>query len=160
MTIQPVLTNPNKELRKNSEIVPVSEIQTKEMEQLIEDLIETMKVENGVGIAAPQIGVLKRVIIVETGDNGPQAFINPTIIAKSFGKEEGEEGCLSVPGVYGLVKRHKRITVQAHLPSGQEVTIKAEGFPAVVFQHEMDHLDGVLFIDRVTRYTKPPKHVL
>lgn len=159
MTTRPVLTNPNTDLRIISEIVSVSEIQTKEMKQLIEDLIETMNLENGVGIAAPQIGVHKRVIIIDTGD-GPQAFINPKITAKSFAKAEGEEGCLSVPGVYGMVKRHKRITVQAHLPSGEEVEIKADDFPAIVFQHEMDHLDGVLFIDRVTRYTKPPKNVL
>ncbi len=159
MTIKAVLTNPNTELRKKSKIVSRDEIQTKEMEALVEDLIETMRIENGVGIAAPQIGVLKRVIIIDTGD-GAQAFINPKITSKSLSKVEGEEGCLSVPGVYGMVKRHKRITVQATLLNGDDVVIKADKFPAIVFQHEMDHLDGVLFIDHVTRYTKPPKNVL
>ena len=159
MTAQIVLTNPNNELRKISEPVLESEIGTTAISNLIKDLIETMDIEKGVGIAAPQIGVLKRVIIIDTG-KGPQAFLNPEIISKSISKIEGEEGCLSVPGVFGIVKRHKRIKIQAMLENGERVTIKASDFSAVVFQHETDHLNGILFIDKVIRYTKQPNAVL
>lgn len=159
MTVKTVLTNPDDQLRIPSEPVSLSEIGTPAFSQLIEDLIETMNVEKGVGIAAPQIGVRKRLIIIDTGD-GPQAFINPEIISTSLSKVDSEEGCLSVPGVFGIVRRHKRIKLQAMLPNGDQVTIKAEGFPAIVFQHETDHLNGTLFIDQVVRYTKPPQTVL
>ena len=156
MTVRPVLTDPNKELRKKSQTVDPQEITSDEIQGLIRDLIETMKVENGVGIAAPQIGVHKRVIIVESG-NGPQAFINPEITSKSFRKIESEEGCLSVPGIYGIVKRSKSCKLKAFNRDGEPVTVSAENFPATVFQHEIDHLDGILFIDKVKHYTSPPK---
>ena len=159
MSTHPVLTNPNEELRKPSQPVLDAEFGTPAMTKLIEDLIETMHLENGVGIAAPQVGVHKRVIIIDTG-NGPQAFINPEIVSSSLKKIDSEEGCLSVPGVYGIVKRHKRVNINAKLASGDEVTMKAEDFPAIVFQHETDHLNGILFIDRVVRYTKPPQNIL
>jgi len=154
--IRPILTDPNKELRKKSKAVDSEDFLSDEIQNLVDDLIETMKVENGVGIAAPQIGVLKRVIIVEDED-GPRAFINPKIISKSFRKIKGEEGCLSVPGIYGMVKRSKSIKLKAFDRDGNPVTISAEGFPATVFQHEVDHLNGILFIDKIIDYTSPPK---
>ncbi len=156
MTSRPVLTNPNTELRKVSESVSDKEMGTEELDILIDDLIETMKMENGIGIAAPQIGVHKRLIIIDTGD-GPQALINPEITARSLRKIESEEGCLSVPGVYGMVKRHREIKARAFDRQGNEMTFRAKGLLSIVVQHETDHLDGVLFIDKVFEYTKPPK---
>jgi peptide deformylase len=116
-----------------------------------------MVVENGIGIAAPQIGVHKRLIIVDIGNNQPQAFFNPIITSKSFTKTESEEGCLSVPGVFGIVKRHRAVTVKAQNISGVTQTFRVDGLSAIVFQHEIDHLDGILFIDKVLRYTSHPK---
>ncbi len=160
MSAIPVLTNPSDDLRIPSETILVSEHKTPQLTKLIADLIDTMKVENGVGIAAPQIGVRKRLIIVDMGEDGPQAFLNPEILSASRSQVDSEEGCLSVPGVFGIVRRHKRVKVGAMLPNGDQVEIKAEGFPATVFQHEIDHLNGTLFIDKVVRYTKPPTNVL
>lgn len=156
MTQRHVLTNPDSQLRKISKSVLKEDILLSDTQTLIRDLIDTMQEENGVGIAAPQVGVHKQVIIVETG-SGPQAFINPKITSKSFWKIMGEEGCLSVPGVFGIVRRHKAIKVIALNDKGQEVTIRAEGFLSVVLQHEIDHLNGILFIDKVRKYTHRPR---
>lgn len=151
-----VLVHPSTELRKRSLDIPVDEIETVSLRTLIDELKQTMIAENGVGIAAPQVGVHKRVIIVETPE-GPQAFINPRITQKSLRKIESEEGCLSVPGIFGIVRRHRSITVEAFNEQGQWVTMRADHFPAIVFQHEIDHLDGILFVDKVVRYTTHPK---
>jgi peptide deformylase len=157
MTSRTVLTSPNAELRIVSAEFPKEEIASKEAQILVRDLIETMRVENGIGIAAPQVGIHKRVIIVDVGEKQPQAFFNPKILSKSFTKTESEEGCLSVPGVFGIVKRHRGVTVTAQNIHGVSQTFRAEGLMAIVFQHEIDHLDGILFIDKVTRYTSHPK---
>ncbi|OGL70436.1 peptide deformylase [Candidatus Uhrbacteria bacterium RIFCSPHIGHO2_02_FULL_47_44] len=157
MTSKTVLTSPNADLRVISSDFPKEEFGTKETAALTRDLIETMRVENGIGIAAPQIGVHKRMIIVDVGNNKPQAFFNPKITSKSFTKIESEEGCLSVPGVFGIVKRHRSVTVTAQNIKGLNETFRAEGLMAIVFQHEIDHLDGILFIDKVLRYTTHPK---
>jgi peptide deformylase len=151
MIIQ-VLTHPNKELRKVSQIVEVDEINSESTLELIEDLKETMNEENGVGIAAPQIGVQKQIIIIET-ESGPKAFFNPKVVKHSLRKIEREEGCLSVPGVYGIVRRYRGVIVQAYDENAQQVSIKLKGFPAIVFQHEIDHLNGILFIDKTIRFT-------
>ncbi len=151
-----VLADPNPELRKRSEEIPAVELGNEFLRSLIEQLKQTMKEENGVGIAAPQVGIHKRLIIVETED-GPKAFINPRITTRSLRKIESEEGCLSVPGVFGIVRRHRSVTVEAIDENGHEVTIRATQFPAIVFQHEIDHLDGILFIDKVIRYTTHAK---
>jgi len=151
-----VLKNPNKELRVISEAVDVSRLGSKELKKLISDLKLTMEEENGVGIAAPQVGIHDRVIIAETKE-GPTAFINPEITERAFKLIDGEEGCLSVPGVWGIVKRHRSVTVKALLADGKSVTIKATGLLAIIFQHEIDHLDGILFIDRATELRKTGK---
>ena len=151
-----VLQSPAPALREPSVEVPVSAIKTERMDQLVKDLVETMKLENGVGIAAPQVGVSERVIIVETGA-GPEAFVNPVITRRSLRRVESEEGCLSVPGVYGIVKRHKGVRVEAMNTNGERVALDVKVFPAIIFQHEIDHLDGILFVDRVVRYTQAPK---
>ncbi|MFA5946763.1 MAG: peptide deformylase [Patescibacteria group bacterium] len=149
----PVLKNPNKELRVVSAPVDVSRLKTKPFNKLIADLKATMKEENGVGIAAPQTGVHDRVIIAETKD-GPTAFINPEITERAFKLVDSEEGCLSVPGIWGIVKRHRSVTVKALQEDGNELTVRATGLLAIIFQHEIDHLDGILFIDRATELRK------
>lgn len=156
MEAKTVLTNPNPRLRERSKEIPIEEIKSPRMRQLIAELKVTMAVENGVGIAAPQTGVLERLIVVETAE-GKQAFINPRIIRHSFRKINSEEGCLSVPGVFGIVRRHRSVVVEAYNEDAQPVTIRAMQFPSTVFQHEIDHLDGVLFIDKVIRLTQHPK---
>ena len=125
------------------------------LQVLIDDMVETMKAANGVGLAAPQIGVLERVIVIQLpeGEEYPQggklfALCNPQII-RAEGEEEGEEGCLCLPGYVGAVKRATSVTVKAQDRRGKKVRIKAEGFLARAFQHEVDHLDGILYIDRV-----------
>ena len=147
-----VLIHPNSELRKKSVEVNISDIGTPRLSKLIEELKETMALENGVGIAAPQIGVHERVIIVDDGQ-GSHVFINPVIVRRSIWKIESEEGCLSVPGIFGIVRRHRNVAIEALNEDGKRVRIQADRFPSTVFQHEIDHLDGILFIDKVTRFT-------
>ncbi|MFZ2682162.1 MAG: peptide deformylase [Patescibacteria group bacterium] len=142
-----VLHNPDKQLRVMSEPVKAERFASAELLALIEDLKVTMKKEKGIGIAAPQVGVHDRVIIVDLLGK-PTAFINPEITQKSFKLINSEEGCLSVPGEWGTVKRHRSVTVKAIDANGHEVSLKANGLQAIIFQHEIDHLDGVLFIDR------------
>jgi peptide deformylase len=121
---------------------------TPEIKKLIEDMIETMKKNDGVGLAAPQVGFSKRVIIVET-EKGPQGFINPKILKKSKETEIDWEGCLSIPGVFSKIKRWKEIEIEALDKEGKRVRIKAAGLVARIFQDEIDHLNGILIIDRI-----------
>ncbi len=156
MTHRPVVKNPSDILRKKSEDVSKEELASAEIQTLIDDLIESMRLENGIGIAAPQIGVHKRVIIVDDG-KGPTAYVNPEIIAQSIRKGHFvEEGCLSVPGIWGYVTRHKVVKVRAMDRNGARVTLKAKDLTSVIFQHEIDHLDGILFIDKADTYTRHP----
>ena len=151
-----VLHEPDQELRKKSELVTPDRFLSPEMKLLIKELKETMAVENGVGIAAPQIGVHDRVIIVDN-DGQINGYINPEITQRSFRMVESEEGCLSVPGCWGLVRRHRSVKVKAIGEDGAPVTIDAQGLLATVFQHEIDHLDGILFIDRAEKVKKTSK---
>lgn len=118
-----------------------------ELQKLVDDMIDTMKSANGIGLAAPQIGVPKRVIVVCKGEKEIAALVNPSI-EKAEGLDEGEEGCLSIPGLYGVVPRPAYVRVKGYTPKGKEVRIEAEGLLARAFCHEVDHLDGVLFIDK------------
>lgn len=129
-----------------------------ELQNLIDDMIETMRDEPGVGLAAPQVGVSQRVIVVEYGDDEDEnippklyAVINPEFSRISRSMISGTEGCLSIPGVVGDVDRHESLTVKGLSRRGQPVTIKASGWLARIFQHEVDHLDGVLFVDRAEK---------
>ena len=135
-------------LRKKSR--PIEVIDEK-IVQLLDDMYETLKqTADGVGLAAPQVGVLKRAIVIDLSEEdgpGPYKLINP-VIKKRSGEQVCREGCLSVPGKLGDVIRPKRVVVEALNEKGEKVTIKAEGILAVVLSHEIDHLDGVLFIDR------------
>ena len=113
---------------------------------LLNDMIDTMHEADGVGLAAPQVGVLSRVVVIETPDSGLIELINPKIIAYS-GEQEGEEGCLSVPGRWGIVKRPMHVTVRAMNRKGKTVDITGSGLLARAICHELDHLDGKLYID-------------
>lgn len=116
---------------------------------LSENMIETMKAENGVGLAAPQVGISKRVIVVDDGEDfSPTVVVNPEII-EAKGEQFEEEGCLSVPGVMGRVRRAEFIRVRGYDVKGNPLDFTAEGMAAVIFQHEIDHLNGILFIDKV-----------
>jgi peptide deformylase len=123
------------------------------VEKLVEEMFEVLEEEGGIGLAAPQIGVPLRLLIVSIpADQGRDelALINP-VVTHAEGWQEYEEGCLSVPGIYEKVKRRAKITVEALDLAGSRMVSTYEKFPATVFQHEMDHLDGVLFVDRLPR---------
>ena len=114
--------------------------------QLLDDMIETMRAADGVGLAAPQVGVLRRIVVIETPDEGLIELINPKIIAFA-GEQRSEEGCLSIPGKYGLTVRPMYVTVRALNRNGEEFEINGSGLLAKAFCHEIDHLDGKLYID-------------
>ena len=117
---------------------------------LIDDMIETMFASNGVGLAAPQVGILKRVCVVCTDGEEIYELVNPVIV-KSSGKQTGPEGCLSVPSRQGIVERPNRVVVDAYDRKGDKYRYTAEGFTARAFCHEIDHLDGTLYIDKMIR---------
>jgi peptide deformylase len=132
-----------------------------EMQQLIDDMIETMRKAPGVGLAAPQVNVLERVIVVELPADKEEgtpaelyAFVNPEIVKTSREVEEDEEGCLSIPGYVGEVPRHTMIVVRGQDATGKPLKLRAYDYLARIFQHEIDHLEGVMFIDRVTDPSK------
>lgn len=153
-----ILTNPHPQLRKRSQEIDVARITTPEYQAFADDFVAYMIVADGVGLAAPQIGIQERIIAVQER-NGVAVYANPEIMKRSPTTQEGEEGCLSVPGVFGIVERAKRVTVRAYNRHGRRVEMNLSGFPAVVFQHEIDHLDGVLFIDKMKEQTKARKGV-
>jgi peptide deformylase len=147
MSILKIITNPNQSLRLKSKPVNLSLLKTAEFKDLIEDMSDTMVTKDGVGLAAPQVGHNIRLIVVHTKD-GVMPMINPIISNKSLLKDWEEEGCLSVPNTFGEVKRHKKIRCKFLTPEGEAKRIEARGFLARVIQHEVDHLDGILFIDK------------
>lgn len=148
--IQNILTYPDPELKKKSAPVTVINEKTRE---LVLDMAETMYDAPGVGLAAPQIGVHQRIVVIDVSgkDEAPELIvaINPVII-HAEGESYEEEGCLSVPKYAANVRRHERVVVKALNLEGEEITCKAEGLLAVAFQHEIDHLDGILFIDHIS----------
>lgn len=133
---------------------PVEKFDEK-LAQLLDDMAETLVASGGVGLAAPQVGLLRRVCIVDVGDEeGLIELINPKIAAYS-GKQEGAEGCLSCPNEYGIVERPMFVTVKAQDRHGNEITVKGEGLKARAFCHEIDHLDGIIFKSRAQRMLRP-----
>ncbi len=122
---------------------------------LLDDMAETLKVAEGVGLAAPQVGILRRVCIVDVGDeDGVIELVNPKIVAYS-GQQVGAEGCLSCPNQYGVVERPMYVTVKAQDRNGNEFTIKGEALKARAFCHEIDHLDGIIFKKKAERMLRP-----
>lgn len=131
---------------------PVRDI-TAEIERIIADMTETMWHQVGIGLAATQVGLPYRILVMDDGKGGAQALINPVIESRS-GTIREEEGCLSLPGVFGVVERSKTISVKAVDADGKPVALEATGLKARIVQHELDHLDGVLFIDRLPPVTR------
>ena len=116
--------------------------------RLVDDLLETVRAYNGAGLAAPQIGVPLRAIVTVVGDQ-THVVLNPEIVEQGAEEEEAEEGCLSIPGWWGPVRRKTHVTVRGMTRTGKTIKIRSEGWEARAFQHEVDHLDGILFIDRM-----------
>lgn len=156
MTIREIVTLPNKILRQNARKVTSFDA---ELQTLIDDMVDTMRAAPGVGLAAPQVDVPLRVIVVEFSEDPedeetpPKLYtlVNPEIARASAEEELGTEGCLSIPGIVGDVERPLTVTVKGLNRRGQSVKIKAGGWLARIFQHEVDHLNGVLFVDQAER---------
>ncbi len=151
--VRKILKYPDPVLRKKSE--PVDSVD-EEVKALLTDLVDTMRSVGGVGLAAPQIGVNRRVIVIEipedeTEDGKPRLIklVNPEVV-DTRGTVKFEEGCLSIPGIRTYVKRNEEVVVKGLDEEGKETRIEATGLLAIALQHEIDHLDGVLFIDRVS----------
>jgi len=141
----PVVKIPAEVLRQKA--LEVTKL-TKKTQFLLDDMARIMRRANGVGLAAPQIGILQRIVVIAPEGMRPTALINPRVV-KMTGEQIGQEGCLSIPGLYGDVKRALYVEVEATDRKGRELTFELEGMPARIVQHEIDHLDGVLFIDKV-----------
>jgi peptide deformylase len=123
-----------------------------DLDRLIADMFETMYDAGGIGLAGPQVGVSRRVIVVDVKEEGgkPFAMLNPRVVEASEEREKMEEGCLSIPGVAGVVERPARVVVEGIDPDGKPVRVEADEMLARCLQHEIDHLDGILFIDRLS----------
>ncbi len=163
MTLRTIVTLPAPVLRRKAR--PVSGFD-KNLQTLIDDMIETMREAPGVGLAAPQVGISERLIVVEYADppeeEGEPAvkpklyvLVNPEIVKTSSETVVGVEGCLSIPGLVGEVERFSMVQIKGLNRRGQPMKVKAQGWLARIFQHEIDHINGVVFPDRATRVWKP-----
>ena len=164
MTLRTIVTLPDPILRRKARTVTTFD---KKLQAVIDDMIETMRVAPGVGLAAPQVGILERLIVVEYYEKEPAeeageeakkkvwAILNPEIVKASEEKVMGVEGCLSVPNLVGEVERHESVQVKGLNRRGQPMRVKAQGWLARIFQHEIDHLNGVVFTDRATHVWLP-----
>lgn len=159
MALKEIITIPHPTLRKKAHKVTDF---GKDFQELVTDMIDTMRDAPGVGLAAPQIAVSQRLIVVEFGDEEDEekpaklyVVANPEIISASEETVMGIEGCLSVPELVGEVERHSAIVVKGQNRYGKPTRIKANGWLARIFQHEIDHVDGVIYTDRATRVWKP-----
>jgi len=166
MAILPIIQPDNPILRKKAH--KITKFDDPALQKLIDDMIETLADAQGVGLAAPQVAESRRLILVRLPDEteedraeyGEQAgklhiFLNPKITKESREMVSGIEGCLSIPGLVGEVNRHETVVVTGNNREGKNIRIKARGWLARVFQHEIDHLDGVLFIDRTDKVWQP-----
>lgn len=154
MAIREIITVPDKVLKQKARKVTDF---GKELQTLIDDMVETMREAPGVGLAAPQVNVLQRVIAIEFGDEEDEevppklyTVVNPEIVRASEETVMGIEGCLSIPELVGEVERSESVTVKGQNRRGQNMKLKVSGWLARIFQHEIDHLDGVLFTDRTS----------
>jgi peptide deformylase len=160
MALRQIVTLPDPILRRKSKTVTRFDT---ELQTLIDDMIETMRAAPGVGLAAPQVGIPERVIVVEYEENEEEenapkklyVMVNPEIKVSSEDTEVGIEGCLSVPGWQGEVERSLAVTVKGQTRRGQPIKVKAKGWLARIFQHEIDHINGIVFTDRATKVWKP-----
>ena len=155
MTVKTILTEPNKLLRQIS--LPVDHVDENE-QKLMDDMIETMYAANGIGLAAIQIGFPKRIIVMDVSkdqkNKNPMYFVNPIILNKSKEQSIYEEGCLSVPDQFAEIERPNKCEVEYLDYNGEKKLLKAEGLLATCIQHELDHLEGILFIDYLSKLKK------
>ncbi len=167
MTLRKIVTLPDPVLKRKARAVTKFD---KNLQTLMDDMVETMREAPGVGLAAPQIGLSERLIVVEyyereedeENEDAPKkvwALANPEIVKASEETLMGVEGCLSIPGLIGEVERHESVQVRALNRHGKPVKIKAKGWLARIFQHEIDHLNGVLFTERAVRVWQPQQEV-
>src|SRR5512147_3023542 len=167
MALRKIVTLPEAVLRRKARAVTKFD---KDLQTVIDDMIETMRQAPGVGLAAPQIGLSERIIVVEyfereedeENEDAPKkvwAVLNPEIIKASEEKVMGVEGCLSIPGLLGEVERHAEVQVKGLNRHGKPMKVKARGWLARIFQHEIDHLNGILFTERATHIWKPKEEV-
>jgi len=174
MTLRTIVTLPEPVLRRKARTITRFE---KDLQILIDDMIETMREAPGVGLAAPQVNISERLIVIEYAEEDEEenpdqpeieqkpkprklfVMINPEIVKKSEEKLMGVEGCLSIPNLVGEVERHAAVQVKGLNRHGKPIKVKAEGWLARIFQHEIDHLNGVLFPDRATRVWQPPQEI-
>lgn len=159
MKTLPIITYPKRILKKKAKkVLDIPD----DVDELVVQMKETMKEADGIGLAAPQINISKRIIVVDHIQNKEEAhqkdnilvFLNPSIVRKSRKQETDEEGCLSLPGLYISIKRATEVELVAQTPSGEEVHLKAKGLAARIFQHEVDHLNGKLIIDRINPFKR------
>jgi len=167
MALRKIVTLPDPVLKRKAHTVTTFD---KDLYTLLDDMVETMRDAPGVGLAAPQIGLSERIIVVEYYakeedeeiEDAPKkvwAMINPEIVKASDEMLMGAEGCLSIPGLVGEVERHAEVQVKALNKHGKPMKVKAKGWLARIFQHEIDHLNGVLFTERATRVWRPQQEV-
>ena len=149
MALLPILKYPDPRLHRKAE--PVDAVDAA-VRRLAADMLETMYAAPGIGLAATQVDVHRRVVVMDVSEekSEPRVFVNPEILSRE-GECEGEEGCLSVPGIYDTVRRAERVTVRALDLEGAPFTLEAEGLLAICIQHEIDHLDGKVFVDYLSR---------
>lgn len=159
MALMKIITLPDPVLRRKAH--RVTEF-NKDFEKLVDDMIETLREAPGVGLAAPQVDVSQRLIVIEYGEEDDEeapkklyVMANPEVVATSEQIVNGVEACLSVPGLVGEVERYYGITVKGQNRKGKPIKVKAQGWLARIFQHEMDHLDGIIYTDRATEVWKP-----
>ena len=150
MSVLPVRTMGDPVLRERAR--PVANFD-KALRRLAADMVETMYDSNGVGLAAPQVGVSGRMFVFDDGETGPMVVVNPELYDHE-GEQDGEEGCLSLPGIYFNVKRAMKVKVRGSDVDGRPIELEGEGLLARIFQHENDHIDGILFIDRLSEETR------
>ena len=148
MAIRKIRTMGDKILTKKCR--QVEEV-TPRIRQLVEDMLDTMYDACGVGLAAPQVGILKRIVVIDVGE-GPLVLINP-VITQTSGEQTGEEGCLSLPGKSGVVTRPNLVTVKAWNENMEEITVTGEGLLARAICHECDHLEGIMYVEHVDMNT-------
>lgn len=144
MALRKIMTEKDPALHKVCR--PVTEFNDR-LHRLLDDMTETLRQANGVGLAAPQVGILRRAVVVETGEENMLELVNPRILEQS-GEQDGAEGCLSVPGKWGMVKRPNYVKLQAQDRFGNWFEVEAEALIARCFCHELDHLDGHLYTER------------
>ncbi len=159
MALRKIVYLPDPVLRRKAH--KITEVD-KKLQELIDDMVETMRDAPGVGLAAPQVGVSERLVVIEYGDDEDEeapkklfVLINPEIVETSEEMVNGIEACLSIPGLVGEVERHERIVVKALNRHGKPTKIKVKGWLARIFQHEIDHLEGIVYPDRASRVWQP-----